>query len=109
MDLTFPPEADEFRATVRAFLEANLPADRPIFATDATVALAKVMLQDSQRIVDVIPWPLRPLRPLLPLLPLLPPVLLGGRLAKSTAPGSSGWNAASTAKRPPQGHVSCAS
>ena len=26
MDLTFPPEADEFRATVRAFLEANLPA-----------------------------------------------------------------------------------
>ena len=26
MDLTYPPEADEFRAKVRAFLEANLPA-----------------------------------------------------------------------------------
>jgi alkylation response protein AidB-like acyl-CoA dehydrogenase len=26
MDLTFPPEADEFRAKVRAFLDANLPA-----------------------------------------------------------------------------------
>ena len=27
MDLTFPPEAEAFRAEVRAFLRANLPAD----------------------------------------------------------------------------------